>query len=80
MAETKVQAGISATTFFSVVVQVFVSMTLVLQASARPADDGFRIFVMVYLALMIVVYTVGLLVLMTQRAKARRAGDGASQS
>jgi heme/copper-type cytochrome/quinol oxidase subunit 4 len=74
--DNKGQDGVSQITFFSVVVQIFVAMSIVLTASGKPEDHWFRAFAMIFLALMTVLYTGGLLYLMWQRkaAKGRAAG------
>ena len=78
MADNKGRDGISQITFFSVVVQIYISMSIVLTAAGKPEDHWFRTFTQCYLALMVVVYTAGMLYVIWQRKKKARAAAGES--
>jgi hypothetical protein len=78
VASTQGQDAISPVTLFSIVVQIFVSMSLVLSASGRPEDHWLRTFTTCYLALMTLIYVGAMLYLMRRRKAAKEsAGSGA---
>jgi hypothetical protein len=56
VAESKDRDGVSAATLYSVVGQVFVTMSLVLAVAGRPESDWFRVFVMFLVAGLALLY------------------------
>jgi hypothetical protein len=74
MADEQSPFTLRPSTFFSVVVQIFVSMYLVLMASSKSEDHWLRIAVMVYLILMMGLYIVAMFLARRQERRARGNG------
>ncbi len=80
MANDTARGEISPITFFSVVVQLFISMTFVLTASEHAEGSWFRVFVQVYLLFMILLYTGGMLWMLWKKAVAKKAATTSSHT
>jgi hypothetical protein len=76
VADNKSQDGISAVTFFSVVVQIFVSMSIVLSAAGKPEDSWFRHLTLWYLVVMVGLYTVVMVIMARRQRAAKRQAAG----
>ena len=72
MAEAKTAHWTTPATLYTVVAQIYLSMYLVLFASTKPEDHWMRYFVMVYLLVMVILWTgVSIWSLRSQRARER---------